>query len=63
MLHFLSYLFPTILEWPFFVEFSVIVLSMVFDTTLDSKYDWTTDLREQLEWACELESDLGDTMD
>ena len=33
------------------------------DTTLYSKYDWASDLWQQLELASELESDLRDTVD
>ena len=33
------------------------------DTTLYSKYDWASDLLQQLELAFELESDLRDTVD
>ena len=33
------------------------------DITLYSEFDQASDLRQQLELACELESDLRDTMD
>ena len=33
------------------------------DTTFYSKYDWASDLWQQLELASELESDLQDTVD
>ena len=33
------------------------------DTTLYSKFDWASDLWQQLELASELESDLRETMD